>query len=275
MTTPRGIMANPWRRKPMLAGFTYHDVTDDPSATGFQRTSALPYKLSIGEFRAHLDQIARHGIRPERVDARGEGDRHLLLTFDDGGRSALEVADILERRDWFGHFFIVTSLLDTPRFLSKAGVRELYERGHLIGSHSHTHPDIFLRLSPAQMDLEWRRSRTILEEVTGAPIVAAAIPGGHGNLATEQTAAAAGFAFLFTSRPWPVPWRTDGMLCIGRFCPKAGTRLERIGGLACGRGFSRERLLWGAKSVVRRLLPVRSNPAAAGPVIRNEGALRD
>jgi len=271
MTTPCGIIASPWRCKPMLAGFTYHEVTDDPSTTGFQRASALPYKHSIGEFQAHLDQIARHGIRPERIDALSEGNRHLLLTFDDGGRSALEAADILESRDWVGHFFIVTGLLDTARFLSKAGVRELYERGHLIGSHSHTHPDVFLRLSPAQMDFEWRCSRAILEEAIGAPIVAAAIPGGHGNLATEQTAAAAGYAFLFTSRPRSVPWRTDGMLCIGRVCPKAGTSLDRIGALACGRGFSRERLLWRAKSAVRRLLPLRRSPAAA----RMECALRD
>lgn len=252
------IAAGPWRRKPMLAGFTYHEVTDDPSTTGFQRSSALPYKHSIGEFRSHLDQIARNGIRPERIGALSEGDRHLLLTFDDGGRSALDAADILEHRGWFGHFFIVTALLDTARFLSKAGVRALYERGHLIGSHSHTHPDIFLRLSPAQMAFEWRHSRAILEEVIGASIVAAAIPGGHGSRATEQTAAAAGYTFLFTSQPRPVPWWTDGMLCIGRVCPKAGIPLERIGLLARGRGFTRERMLWRAKSAVRQLLPISS-----------------
>src|SRR5256885_8018335 len=34
--------------------------------------------------------------------------RHVLLTFDDGGRSAVHIGDELAARGWKGHFFIVT-----------------------------------------------------------------------------------------------------------------------------------------------------------------------
>ena len=248
----------------MLIALMYHEVTDDPSTTGFQRASARPYKHPVREFQVNLDQITRNGVRPERIDAVGEGDRHLLLTFDDGGRSALEAADILEYRGSSGHFFVVTGLLDTALFLSRAGVRDLHARGHLVGSHSHTHPDVFRRLSPAQMDVEWRRSRAILEDVIGASVVAASIPGGHGDRATERTAAAAGYTFLFTSQPRLIPWRTDGMLCVGRVCPKAGTAPERVGALARGQGFTRERMLWRAKSAVRRLILIGRDPKGCG-----------
>lgn len=249
-SVPRVARATPQR---ILIALMYHEVTDDPAKTGFQRASARIYKHRVHEFQMNLDQITCNGVRPERIDRSGEGERHLLLTFDDGGRSALTAADILESRGSTGHFFVVTGLLDTPHFLSKAGVRDLHARGHLVGSHSHTHPDVFRRLTPAQMDDEWRRSRAILEDVIGAPVVAASIPGGHGDLATERTAAAAGYAFLFTSQPRLVPWRTDRILCVGRVCPKAGTAPERVGALARGQGFTRELMLWRAKSAVRAL----------------------
>lgn len=105
----------------MLIALTFHEVTDDPMTTGFQRASAHPYKHPVREFQADLNQIMRCGGRPERIDAIGEGERHLLLTFDDGGKSALTATDILQTRGWLGHFFIVTGLLGTPHFLSKKG----------------------------------------------------------------------------------------------------------------------------------------------------------
>ena len=234
-----------------IIALMYHEVTDKPAESGFQRASALPYKLPVSEFQSHLNQITLAGIRPERIDNLGDDNRHLLLTFDDGGRSALTAADILEARGWFGHFFVVTGLLDTPHFLSKAGVRDLHARGHLVGSHSHTHPHMFRRLALAQMHDEWRRSRAILEDVLGAAVAAASIPGGQGDLATERTAAQAGYTVLFTSQPRLVPWRTDGILCIGRVCPKAGSAPGRVGMLARGQGFTRELMIWRAKSAAR------------------------
>jgi peptidoglycan/xylan/chitin deacetylase (PgdA/CDA1 family) len=251
-TSPNGrLSTTPAQDATRLIALMYHEVTDDPSSTGFQRASALRYKHPVREFQTNLDQIARHVVRPERIDALGDGDRHLLLTFDDGGASASDAADILESRGWAGHFFIVTGLLDTPHFLSKQGVRDLHDRGHLIGSHSHTHPDVFKRLTSAQMYDEWRRSKAILEDITGAAIPAASIPGGQGDLATERAAAAAGYSFLFTSQPRLFLWRTDETLCIGRVCVKAGTAPQRVAALARGRGFARERFLWQTKSAVR------------------------
>src|SRR5437870_2886166 len=44
-----------------LATFTYHDVTDDPGDSGFQRPAAMPYKLSTAAFQGHLDAIGSAG----------------------------------------------------------------------------------------------------------------------------------------------------------------------------------------------------------------------
>jgi peptidoglycan/xylan/chitin deacetylase (PgdA/CDA1 family) len=236
-----------------IIAFMYHEVTDEPAASGFQRPSAMVYKHPLREFEANLDQIAASGKIPERVDSMLHAHTHLLLTFDDGGKSALVAADLLEKRGWRGHFFVITSFIDTPGFVTKSDVRELHARGHLIGSHSHTHPDVFRAISYSQMQYEWTYSRECLADILGEPVAAAAIPGGHGNYLTERAAASAGYRFLFTSIPRKVPWITDCMLCIGRVCAKKGTPVTRISALAHGRGFTQQMCVWRMKSAARAL----------------------
>ena len=51
----------------VIASFLYHDVTDDPAESGFQRPSALPYKHNIGEFSQNLDQIESSPLIPGYV----------------------------------------------------------------------------------------------------------------------------------------------------------------------------------------------------------------
>src|SRR2546427_12442071 len=73
-----------------LATFTYHDVTDDPGDSGFQRPAPMPYKLSTAAFQGHLDAIGAAG--PPRLVESGDlarPGRHLPLTFGDRGKSAL------------------------------------------------------------------------------------------------------------------------------------------------------------------------------------------
>src|SRR5438105_301789 len=86
---------------PEIAGLMYHEVTDDPRTSGFQRPGALPYTLSRSAFADHLNAIAGGKLTPELVSdltLTGNGNakhRHLVLTFDDGGASAMYVAEQL------------------------------------------------------------------------------------------------------------------------------------------------------------------------------------
>jgi peptidoglycan/xylan/chitin deacetylase (PgdA/CDA1 family) len=232
----------------LIAGLGYHDVTDRPSESGFQRNGALPFKLSPATFRAHMDRIAASGITPalvSSIDLTHPG-RHLMLTFDDGGKSALEIGEELCRRGWRGHFFISTALIGRRTFLATTDIRELHRAGHLIGSHSHNHPDIYRELSWEQMVVEWRQSGDILAQILGEPCLAAAIPGGEISDAVTRSAAAARMRYLFTSEPWLHPRVVAGTLVLGRFCAKSSTTAEEIGRLAAFQG-------WGRKLLIRRL----------------------
>ena len=256
-----------------LASFDYHEVTDDPTGTGFQRPAARAFTLAPAAFRSHLDRIAAAGVTPALVtalDLAAPG-RHVCLTFDDGGRSALTVGDELRRRGYWGHFFIVTGLIGTRTFLTSSEVRYLSSCGHVVGSHSHTHPDIFRDLPRQRMLEEWRVSVDVLATLLGGPCVAASVPGGDISPAVLQSADAVGLRYLFTCEPQLQPVRVGGCWVLGRFIPKAGTSPGRVEELVRFRGWWRARIVRRAKVLARRTLPplyrayVRAGTRPSGP----------
>ena len=242
----------------LVATFGYHDVTDDGTQSGFQRGGAVPFKLDTRLFSSHLDRIAageHHPALVTSIDLTKPG-RHLLLTFDDGGKSALEIGDELCRRGWRGHFFITTSLIGRRTFLDAGEIRQLRSAGHVIGSHSHTHPDIYRELGPERMLVEWRQSSDILAQMLGEPCRAAAVPGGEISPAVLRSAGVSGLRYLFTSEPWLAPRIVGGCWVLGRYCAKASTTAGEIAELAGFKG-------WTSKLLVRRLkvLATRSMPS--------------
>jgi len=241
-----------------IAGLMYHEVTDDPRTSGFQRPGALPYTLTRAAFRRHLNAIAAGPMRPELVsqlDLCGNGKRHLLLTFDDGGASAMYVADELARRDWKAHFFIITGRLGERTFLKPADVRSLHSAGHIIGTHSHTHPDIFRALPRELMTSEWRVSRAILESLLGEPCSTASVPGGDISRVVLESAGEAGIRHLFTSEPLVRPERIGDTWIIGRVILKAGVSAATIRELVSFRGWQRVQLLRRLGGIARALFP--------------------
>lgn len=140
----------------------YHDVVERRvDESGFPGAGPARYKLSRAAFAAQLDAIAAATAAPplslETLPARGGG---WALTFDDGGASALPVGEALAERGWTAHFFVTTDRLGTAGFLRPDGVRALGGMGHVIGSHSRTHPARMSALTPDQLLEEWRVGRS-------------------------------------------------------------------------------------------------------------------
>ena len=242
--------------QPQIAAFLYHDVTDNPAESGFQRPTAMRYKQSRGDFARHLDAIARSGLVPDvvpEVEFSLSG-KHVLLTFDDGGKGALHAAEELNRRGWKGHFFITTGYLGTRTFLDAAQLRHLHSCGHLIGSHSHTHPDIFKGISFHQMVQEWRTSSALLSDLLGEPCQAASVPGGDVSRSVFRSAQEAGLRFLFTSDPILAPKQNGDCWILGRICPKTDAPAPDIQRLAQFRGWNGALYRRRAKTAVKTFL---------------------
>jgi peptidoglycan/xylan/chitin deacetylase (PgdA/CDA1 family) len=205
-----------------IIALEYHDVVanGDWDGSGFAGAAAATYKHSVSRFEEHLAAIRQTGCDvTARID-NSSGVRHpvVALTFDDGGSGYLaHAADLLERHGWRGYVFMTTGCLGKPGFLSADDLRALHGRGHVIGTHSRTHPVRLSALSPAAIRDEWRTSIADLESALGAPVRTGSVPGGYHSRAVAAAAAECGLQVLFTSEPESRPRRHADCLVVGRY----------------------------------------------------------
>ena len=239
----------------MTPALIYHDVAAPGEAdeVGFPGRLAGRYKHAPEVFERHLDAVAATERRVGLLDAGAD----VALTFDDGGASAMDIADRLERRGWLGYFFVTTGRIDTPGFVTRDQVRELVSRGHVVGSHSHTHPAYMGRLTAGELRREWVQSRDRLAEILGRPPGTAAVPGGFLSRTVIEEAARAGYALLMTSQPSARAHRRDGMTVQGRYTIWSDTPPATAAAYARGALAARARLWteWQLKGAAKRMSP--------------------
>ncbi|MEZ4417535.1 MAG: polysaccharide deacetylase family protein [Gemmatimonadota bacterium] len=264
-----------------LTTLLYHDVVQpgEQASSGFVSPAADAYKIEAPVFLRHLAAIAETGCGPALgvVDAlRASTTDPWLFTVDDGGvTSATEIAPALERRGWVGHFFITTGQIGAAGFVSERQLRELDRAGHVVGSHTESHPARMSRVPYPRLVEEWTRSREALERVLEKSVVVASVPGGHYSRTVARAAFEAGYRILFTSEPQRRVEQVEGCTVLGRFCVKRGTPDDEVVGLVEGRGSHRRRhwVQWNTKKVAKvvggplylwlqSVLAARSRPSA-------------
>jgi peptidoglycan/xylan/chitin deacetylase (PgdA/CDA1 family) len=273
----------------------FHDVyVADPAESGFVSDAANRYKLSVAAFEAQLDAVAAvRTDAPLLFDGRegnegcGEGSSQSRqrreerkepalqplrsdplrpqpplrptpwsITFDDGGVSYYtRAADRLEARGWRGHCFVSTDFVGRSGFLDAAQIRELDARGHVIGSHSASHPARFSACPFEQMVREWRDSRARLEDLVGHAVHVASVPGGYFSAAVARAAAEAGLTVLFNSEP-VTAIRVGEMTIIGRFTIRHGDAPDAAMQFLAPSPWARSAawLDWNAKGLIKPLL---------------------
>ena len=247
----------------------FHDVyADSPRESGFQSDAADRYKLPVRDFEAQLAALAAAARNPPALatdlippgpfrPGRGHAERPLLLTVDDGGVSYYTLlADRLEALGWRGHCFVSTDAIGRRGFLDAAQIRELDARGHVIGSHSASHPRRFSACSLDDMRQEWVGSRRALEDLLGHEVIAASVPGGYYSRTVARTARDAGLRVLFTSEPTTAMRDERGIVVIGRFAIRRGHPADTARRLVLPPPWTRYSAWasWNAKGVVKPLL---------------------
>jgi len=225
----------------------YHDVVENGNfaASGFPGEGADLYKVDRREFARHL----------EAIQAAVDG-APVSLTFDDGGASAYDpIAGMLEQYGWRGYFFVTSDWIGRPGFVNEEQIRELDWRGHVIGSHSCSHPTRMAHISWEQMLQEWKESTKRLAAIVGHAVTVASVPGGYYSRRVAQAAAQAGIQKLFTSEPTARTHVVDGCLVLGRYVVQRGMGPEWPAGFAAGKLGPRLRqaAVWKAKRVAKVL----------------------
>lgn len=241
-----------------ITTYLYHDVTNDPTDSGFQGAGAAVYTHAVEHFISDIDgilQAKRSSVvigTPKMSGEIPDTPEALLFTLDDGGISAMRIADILESKGIFAYFFVTTSKLGDPLFLSEENMRDLVSRGHVVGTHSHYHYSPFRRLDYKDKVYEWEHSRKILEDILSQPVVTGSIPGGGMDTATFQAAAEAGLKLLFTSQPTRNVFRYGELTILGRVCPKNSTKKQFLCKVAKAKSLWPITLMWNGKSHIQR-----------------------
>ena len=92
--------------------------------------------------------------------------RKLAITFDDGPNPAItpKLLDLLDRYNARATFFLIGRFVrESPEL-----VKETVARGHVVGNHTETHPNLF-RLAPMQIRVELRLCHSAISNAIGAP----------------------------------------------------------------------------------------------------------
>ena len=202
----------------------YHDVyLNDTQESGLDADSAFMYKMKVSLFEEHVASIRK---------ALDEGIGHfqnVFFTFDDGGASFYTtIAPILEKYGFRGCFFIASKYINTPKFLRREQIKDLDKRGHIIASHSHTHPENIALLGYNDIVAEWKESCDILSAIVGHKVTTASIPNGDSSNSVERAAADAGIEILFTSEPTTKDRLSNGVLLKGRYVVYGDTKTAEL-----------------------------------------------
>ena len=184
----------------------FHDVISrDFPNSGFSKPGALQYTIDDHKF----EELVKFCV---------ESSSDVVFSFDDGGNSFYNIAaPILERYGKRGVFFISTGFIDSDRFLTRSQIRELHERGHVIASHSNSHPRDISKLPYDKIVEESSSSKNILEGIIGDSVTVASIPGGAVSSNVLRALSECGYHDVYTSEPTAGLKRVDGMNVIGRY----------------------------------------------------------
>jgi peptidoglycan-N-acetylglucosamine deacetylase len=153
--------------------------------------------------------------------------KQLAITFDDGPNPAItpRLLEVLDKYSAKATFFVIGRFVSACPQLTK----EIAARGHVLGNHTQTHPNLFW-LSPRGVRNELQRCHDALQDTVGAPAKYFRPPFGLRNPWVVSTARELGMQTVtWTLLPgdWrekSADWLMDRMQPIARNAQNAAQR---------------------------------------------------
>ena len=179
----------------------------------FDFTMSYQNMLTNGYFDASLmvgNSVAYEGcsseFRQHRIYRGHEQSPYvaLLINVAWGGPELMQMLDILEEYSVFASVFFEGKYADKNPEL----VQNVWQRGHLIGNHSYSHPANWLNLSYDGFSEEIRLTNDVLRIITGEEMIFFAPPGGAFNEDTIQAAYNQGMYTILWSAD-SIDWRGE------------------------------------------------------------------
>ncbi|WP_439883123.1 polysaccharide deacetylase family protein [Pontibacter sp. MBLB2868] len=164
----------------------YHQIRDWRDSDSKQ---AKDYIVPMDRFREQIKILADsgyHTILPDQLIAylttgAPLPKKPVMLTFDDTNLDQYTNAvPELEKYGFKGVFFVMTVSLNRPRYMTREQVKELSEKGHVIGSHTWDHHNV-KKYAGQDWVTQIEKPKEVLEEITGQQITYFAYPFGLWN----------------------------------------------------------------------------------------------
>ena len=149
--------------------------------------SSNPYNLSPQEFERQMAYLNENGYNTITINQLRQAivygaelpENSIVISFDDGDISVYKNAlPILEKYNFVGVAYLVSTYLETPGYMKYRQVNELIKSGWEIGSHSARHQDLS---ESAYLDTEIIGSKADLEKYLEIEINSFAYPFGKYN----------------------------------------------------------------------------------------------
>ncbi len=165
-------------------------------------------KVTPENFQLQMNYLKQHHYRvigPDEVVAAKKNHRspykNVMITLDDGFEDNYTSAlPILESCGFKAMFFIVADWVGKPGFMSWDQILELERRGHIIGSHTVTHP-MLTEIGLQKAKHEIYNSKQWIETALGIPVHFFCYPTGRFNESLEEMVRQAGYDAAFVTAP--------------------------------------------------------------------------
>jgi peptidoglycan/xylan/chitin deacetylase (PgdA/CDA1 family) len=208
----------------------YHQIRDwKPTDSKMSKDYIMP----PADLKAELKMLADsgyHTILPDQLYAyltKGEAlpSKPIMLTFDDTDEDQYTVAwPEMKKYGFKGVFFVMTvSLNRLPHYMTKQQVKELFDAGNVIGSHTWDHHNV-RKYQGNDWAIQIDKPTRQLEAITGKPIRYFAYPFGLWNREALPELRKRGFIAAFQLADKMDP--TDPLMTIRRIIVGGGWSLK-------------------------------------------------
>jgi peptidoglycan/xylan/chitin deacetylase (PgdA/CDA1 family) len=184
------------------------------------------------------------------------GEKHFILTFDDGHASDVVAAETMKFLGYRAIFYVPWLHVGLPGFLSSGEIKALAANGFAIGSHGMNHSPLTQKTNLELRD-ELFASKVRLQDLIRRKVEDLALPFGRYDRRVIAMARAAGYRRIMTSNIGLA--RTDQSGVFPRFPITSRTSLEDLRDMLLASPVElMRRRLWHA--IGRRLMPLRKSP---------------
>ena len=177
----------------------YHSIGDYPGNA---------YNIDINNFKDQIFWLKSKGYIVEgfhdfikRRNTNNWPNRYAILSFDDGYRSFLKAAEILNSTGFTATFFITKDWCkNRQNFLSELEIKELASI-HEIGSHTLSHPNL-TKIPQKSIHYELFESKKWIEDIIQRHTHSLSAPGGFINSKVIKIALEVGYKLIGNSKEW-------------------------------------------------------------------------